>query len=382
MQLKKLKKPIRYTLSGLLMIGVILTLGFLSFASVIAWCGLIGIGIMAFTLAGVIEGEVYAQGINEAWKKFFNRHHFRDAICLRTLDELLANELLTKKKENRDQFLQKYYALKKAIHHAEEQAKKEALTKAIFAADLEGQVLAGDEEAARRRLAEKEARNAEDAKKLKALKNDLKLMQKYFQECISGNIKDAQLEKLVNKPEVLSEIQRKIWISRGILVMSIIAGIGMGLVFLNVAPAGIVSLASLFGATLVAAALPQALVIVLFAFAVITAAGYMSLIYKALTSVLEKNLPAWFQKFLDYFQKRNDETPFQFALRIGVSVLVGLLVIALGVFATITTAGTWWYAAQAGVTLIIPATTAVTWESISSLELPPQQLSFLPLPIH
>ena len=363
MQLKKLKKPIRYVLSRVLMIGVILTLGFLSSASVIAWCGLIGIGVMAFLLAGVIEGEVYAQGINEAWKKLFNRHHSRDVICLRTLDELL-----TKENRNKNAFLKEYHQLKKAIHEREERAKKIELTKAIFEADLERQVLAGliSEEEKNRKILAKEKSNTEAAKELKKLKHDLKLMQKYFQKFISGNIKNEKngLENLnIDKDAILAEIQRKIWVSRGILVMSIIAGVGMGLVFLNVAPAGIVSFASLFGATLVAAALPQALVIVLFAFAVITAAGYMSLMYKALTGVLEKNLsiPAWLQNLRTYFQRREGETNTQFALRIGVTVLVGLIIVALGVFATITTAGTWWYAAQAGVTLIVPATAAITW---------------------
>src|SRR3990167_5089713 len=80
MKHEKLKKALRYGLSGLLVVGLIFLTGFLSFAGVLAINGSISLAITFFLLAGGIEGEVYAQNINQSLIKIFKGNYLEETL--------------------------------------------------------------------------------------------------------------------------------------------------------------------------------------------------------------------------------------------------------------------------------------------------------------
>ena len=88
MKHEKLKKALRYGLSGLLVVGLIFLTGFLSFAGVLAINGSISLAITFFLLAGGIEGEVYAQNINQSLIKIFKGNYLEETLLTRKLEEL------------------------------------------------------------------------------------------------------------------------------------------------------------------------------------------------------------------------------------------------------------------------------------------------------
>ncbi|MGB6977312.1 MAG: hypothetical protein WBE18_07680, partial [Gammaproteobacteria bacterium] len=134
----------------------------------------------------------------------------------------------------------------------------------------------------------------------------------------------------------------------------LISGVSSGLVGIEMAKISISALILHFSIPLtgIAITLP------VFGIAVIGALAYILLIYKSISDIIRNDA---IRSWTNLFQRKENVGNFKHALKIiGMLFLTGL-VIGLGVFATIATAGTWWYAAKAGAALIPYISQAAKW---------------------
>ena len=345
------KKALKYFLQALLIVGVIVALGFLSFTGMLALCGIVACAITSFALTAMIEGEVYAQnvlrGVEKLLKgKWFDNKYLKHAIYIRELNKLL------KEQENIDasKFLQEYSARLKAFEAL--QAEKEKLGLLYFASD-------------------KFKQKFEMTEKL------LQEEQKYFIDLMEGNVhKDdaissdaiAQIveqKRFVEqgskneaknlKDKISKEFKQKHAISPWCLAASVFAGVGMGLVFFSVAPESIIATAAFFGVALSASAFPVGVTVAIVALSAMAAVGYTVLVYNTLTDMLQNDaVQKWIEGIKKFFKPGDEGVTTEFVAKRIFGALGVALLVALCTFATITTAGTWWYAAKAGAIFILP----------------------------
>ncbi len=331
------KKVLKYGLACLLIPAVIVALGFISFTGMLVLCGIVGVAIGSFVLTGMIEGEVYAQsilhGLEKLFKgKWFESEYLKRAIYVRELNLLLKD----KAKVRQSQFLQAYKKLAEELAVLQEQ--KERLGVLYFFSGAFKQKF------------EKAEKRLQDG-------------QKYFidlvdisQESVGARQGDPLLQDLDivfpfdERNKISEEIDKKHAISPWCLAAGVCAGVGMGLVFFSVGPESIVAAATFFGVALSASAFPVGVTVAIVILAVIAAMGYTVLIYNTLTDMLQNDaVRNWINNVREFFSSPKETLIIKIAATIGVALLVGLCI-----FATITTAGTWWYAAKAGVNFILP----------------------------
>ncbi len=320
MKHEKLKKALRYGLSGLLVVGLIFLTGFLSFAGVLSINGSILLAITFFLLAGGIEGEVYAQNINQSLLKLFKGNYLEETLLTRKLDEL------TKQHAAKIKFFTDYKALCRHVN----------------------QLRAQHDDTEKRITAEKK----------------LKTMKRFFRDYILGvldknNPYYADLFSALPSPNALQkEMKIKKWLSRASVVLSIIAGLSASLVAIEVAQTSLVAIAAYFSVTITATAMTTGIA----SLAILAGVGYTFLIYNTLTDIIHNDtIQKWAKKIRDFFHKKEGENTARFVLR-AIGVTLGtLLVLTLGVLATITTAGVWWYAAKAGAMMLPTLASAAEW---------------------
>jgi|GEM_PF-2126834 len=331
------KKVLKYGLACLLIPAVIVALGFISFTGMLVLCGIVGVAIGSFVLTGMIEGEVYAQsilhGLEKLFKgKWFESEYLKRAIYVRELNLLLKD----KAKVRQSRFLQAYKKLAEELAVLQEQ--KERLGVLYFFSGAFKQKF------------EKAEKRLQDG-------------QKYFidlvdvsQESAGARQGDPLLQDLDvvfplgKRVEISEEIDKKHAISPWCLAAGVCAGVGMGLVFFSVGPESIVAAAAFFGVALSASAFPVGVTVAIVILAVIAAMGYTVLIYNTLTDMLQNDaVRNWINNVREFFSSPKETLIIKIVATIGVALLVGLCI-----FATITTAGTWWYAAKAGVNFILP----------------------------
>lgn len=329
--LKKIKKIFHYSSSTLLILGMVLVTGFLSFSGMLLLNSSIFFAISCFFLAGIIEGEVYAQNIKSSLFKIFTTTYWTDAIIEQTLEELIA--------ANKDQlppFLQEYRALQNYIQHLEHH----------------------------------HDHSTKNKKLLKDAQRHLKWKRRYFRDFILNKASgpfDKQLEaafaKLLVKEQVddieslrsniHQKINQKIWLSRAAWILNIAAGISCALVGIEVAQSSMAVLISYFGITISGAALSASI----FGLAILGALGYTLIIHNTITDIIKNDsVRQWAHKSREFFKRKQQgkisETLARYYLRVILGSIGISIVIGLGVFATIATAGTWWYAAKAGARFI------------------------------
>lgn len=313
------KKYLRYSLTGILMLGMILVTGFLSFTGMLALNASIYYAIAAFFLAGGIEGEVYAQNISSSLLKIFSGNHLEDRLLNKKLAQLINSEGgLTSSKG----FLADY---KKLLNYVQ---------------DLE------------------ETHDESNEHALEEARRSLKWMQRYFKDFMLNNqatpdgLFHPELQLLISdseKERLRKEIRRKTWQNRFSWILNLAAGISCGLVGLEVAQSSILALTAYFGLAISSAALSASI----FGLALLGAIGFTHLIHNTISDMIQNDtLQKWARKTVDFFKRKSGETNFRYWSRVIFGSLAVSLVVGLGVFATVSTAGTWWYAAKAGAQLI------------------------------
>lgn len=332
----KKKLPL-YLVTGLLVFGVVLVIGFLSFTGMLSIYASIGFAIGAFLLAGLVEGEVYAQNISQSFAKLFGKHTVASTICHQHLKRL-------SKDNPTNAFLKEYADLEKAIHKLEHKLeKKKAHPHKKVIDDLTREELTAEE--------------IED--KLEKKRKILWWMQQYFKSKIEAQTQDDKELTRVITPKlqavILTEITWKTRLSRFCFAISLVAGIGYGFVFLHVAPESIAACINYFHLIL-SPSWELAVTIGIYVFAVVAAAGFMLLVYNNLTAmVMEYDGSASIvNKIKDFFSRKEAESMPAYLFRIGFWVLLSLIIIGLATYATVTTGATWWHEAQAGIAFIMP----------------------------
>ncbi len=315
------KKYLRYALSGILVTGMVLVTGFLSFSGMLLLNDSIYLAIAAFLLAGGIEGEVYAKNIDKSLLKILSGEYLEDILIGQKLAKL--TEDIDEDHPHACEFLNDYC---KQLEYTQELEESE------------------DED------------NDKHQEKLKKAKSRLKWMRKHFKDFMLDRYKSSekrafydQLESLLQaqKPAFQKEIRRKIWLGRLSWILNLGAGISCGLVGLEVAQSSILAMTAYFGIALSGAALTASV----FGLAAVGALGYTLLVHNTISDMIHNDtLQEWYREVLKFFSHK--PTNLREGLKIVGGALLVTTVVGLGVFATAATAGTWWYAAKAGAQMI------------------------------
>lgn len=313
----KAKKVITLSIGILLLLGVIATVGFLSFTGMLLITPSIVIASASFFFAVAIEGEVYKQNILNGLKKILTRDYIKRKIIERELDTLIANDENLKQ----SQFLQDYKAQKKYFNK------------------LRAQHL--------------------DKKLIQQQEKRLKYMQAYFNDFIFARNQNShdelakQLHKLVSvesQQKIQSEISKKETFSKYMWIFYSLAGVSCTFASIYSIHAGFLTLMTTFGFALA----PTILLGGIIPLAIMAGIGYAILLYHNVSDMIcNDTLQKWGKKIINYFQFREgQESRATYILRISGVGLLAAIVVGLGIFATIATAGTWWIAAKEGAKLI------------------------------
>lgn len=89
--------------------------------------------------------------------------------------------------------------------------------------------------------------------------------------------------------------------------------------------------------------------------AILAAIGYGFLIYHTICDMVKNDFfNKWYNKLKEWFAQKKDETNLHHALRVTALCFLMAAVVALGVCATLGTAGTWWFAVKNSASILIP----------------------------
>jgi hypothetical protein len=283
--------------------GATLAIGFLSFAGMFLLSSSVVLCAGAFVLAAAYEGQVNSEGVSTALRRIFNKNYLKLGLIRKYLDDLLEQENLD------NEFLEDYRKQKKYLesfgemHHATAAQLKE----------------------------KSDARKKLDMMELFFLKQ--------LEKTSFNNTKMARdVEKLLvnDREKLLTEMNRKKWIIRVGSVFALGGGVSCFFATFSAMHVGIAAFA-------IMSAVPGG---VLVALAALAAAGYTLLLYQSISDMVQEFSGKW----QTYFERRvkDNESKLGHALRCVGTVLA----VALGIFATIATAGTWWYAVKNGAALL------------------------------
>lgn len=288
------------------------SLGMLSLVGMMLIWPSIPFAIVSFFLAVAIEGTVFHQNIFEAMQRFGNqKYYLRLAIAKREL-----NKLKDLNKYQNNLFLADYFNQKKYLHELEE-----------------------NEDHYDSEFAEME---------IERVKTRLEMMENLFIKCISNthNKKNAVAQDIVSEINLMlndcidqtslaEEVKNKNrYMNLGIGI-AIGAGICSGLVALANMQSGFLVLGISIGLSSLAPIVG------------IAAVGYALLMYCTITDMIQnETLKKWASEFKQFWNKNNKNyTDY-------LKILGVVIVVSIALIATIATAGTWWYFAKAGASLI------------------------------
>jgi hypothetical protein len=302
-----IKQTSKWSATGIFTVGVITAFGLLSYYGMLVILPLVGLGVVAFALAGFIDGQVFLDNIEKGidYLKLIGDEGL-DTLVTKALDaELTKQETYTS-----DWFANDYRTQKEIIKNLAPGIEKE---------------------------------NAEKR---------LRRMQKYMLAKVhSRKPNDSALVQAMRHQ--VPALKRKILFLKLSTPLCIIAGIGFGF-----ATAAALS-ATIIG-TLAAASF------FVWPLAVIAGIGYAFLIYHTIADFISNDkLQKWSNKIKQWFKKNEGEKTSKFVARITLTALLLTLVAALSVIATVATAGTWWVAVKAGV-LLLPGVVPLAGSIISN----------------
>ncbi len=370
--------------------GATLALGFLSFAGMFMLSSSLILCSGAFILASAYEGQVNSEGVGRALRRLFTEGFLKKGIARQYLEnfieqenEYLLQEQHVKEIESRPVDLKGAPAKQAALARAKERLKKlkldDEITQNTFFQDYKAQkkyvedlqvehanlhklehAKSSMNKTQRQKLS---AQSKQLHKRLAPAKQRLALMETFLLKQIENppgnNASDMQtaLEKLLqnDREKLITEMNRKKWIIRFGAILALGGGVSSFFATFSAMQVAIASLTIL-------SAVPGGILITL---SVLAAAGYALLLYQAISDMVQEYSGKW----RSYFEKRNHESNFKYILRC-TGVVLG---IALGIFATIATAGTWWYAVKNGASLLNVAenaANAIRAISIAMMTLP------------
>ncbi len=328
------KKKLKW-LGRSLVVGVVVTIGFLSFTGMMLVAPKIWLAYAAFIFGGVIEGEVYIQNIFKGLLRVFTRNYLEQQLIARKLRELAEDE------NNQLQFIIDYRKQLKLLNKLRENHAAEAdilaAEKSLFAMQKYVFLM------------------LEEARKKGKIPPDLK-------EIMGG---DKQAKDFIKKIR-----SKKGWV-RAMIPLYAAAGISCGFASLYSAHAGFYALYAHYTAThagliaLMTAQHAAHLSVIFFSvfgpLAVIAAVGYILILSHSISSMIQNDkVQSIWKAIKDNFEHKSGSVHWH---RVKV-ILFGLLsaaFIGLCVFATMATAGTWWYAVKHGAQLIPYIKKAAIW---------------------
>ncbi len=297
----------RRAINAFLTLGASLTLGLLSFGGLYAILPVLPLGIAAFWLSTIYEGEIYSSNIRDALKKLLDKNHYKISMA-ETLIAKIEKECQSQGKQLpsffTDYFAQRDHCIKlKHIHNKNEEQKKKALM-------------------ANKRLA---------------------LMQQFFMQTLfHGQVNDLpyanslhqflqelELKDGTNKESLIKETtDKKRWIRRG-FYFSLASGalFGLGTMYLLLE-----SIAHLTFITISVSALPY----IILPLATLSGISYVFLIYNSLSDMI------WNETLNNWFKELKHDIKKSSLAKASLLVMATGLLLTLGVVLTICTAGTWW----------------------------------------
>lgn len=333
-------KTARKTLTVIFTIGATMAIGFLSFAgmfvlsSSLIWCG------TAFVLAAAYEGQVNAEGISSALRRMFDKNYLKRGI----LNQYLESQL-----EEEDERIKKIYLLELEKLKDSTEEEREQLK-----AQIEERELAKQQNGFLKDY-RKQKKYLEDFEKIEhlteiqikekaAAKKQLRLMEsvffKQFEDYDNHDYYLTPVERSArelmakDREKILTEINRKKWLIRASWLFALGGGVSSGLAAFSAIKTGVAAFAIL-------SAIPGGALIALAGFA---AVGYTLLLYQSISDMVQEYQGKW----RTYFTKRDNESTLKHVVRCTATVLA----IGIAIVATVATAGTWWYAAKEGATLL------------------------------
>jgi len=354
---KPVKKYLRYALSGLLITSMVAFTGFLSFTGMLVLNDSIYLAMAALFLAGGIEGEVYAYNIIHSMMILFSATYLVSTLVINKLAQLASNAAL----RANSPFLTSYFNLLKRIKILEASHSDEHQQELEDAKQLLKEM---------RQWFTKfmlDGRNPDTFSLWGWIKSKLKKTQAPAADA-EENPFQADFAKLVNpddKKKFLAELARKR--NLGILsgALSLGAGLSCGLVGYEVAQASILAVATHFSIAISGVALSASV----FGLAIVGAIGYSLMIYNTLSDMFNNDrLQKYAKEAREIFKPRPEEKLWRYRLRATASALFIGTVLALGVFMTVSTAGTWWFAAKYAAAVPLMSVTSLAFNIKNSLK--------------
>lgn len=310
-----LKKLYNYVFGGTLISSAVISAGVLSFTGIIAFMIatfpltpfniVAAIAIGAFAFAGLVEIQVYKENIFEGLEKLLTPlNHLKNKIILKVLDEISEDE----SKRNQASFLQQYYMQKEFL---------KTLSKKKLSA--EQQVIK------------------------KTAKENLVATQKLFINFVLNNTNTIELSNVISdeeKSDLSDTVKTRNYLLAGATLLNIAGGVSCAFVTAAGLKIAAITLGTYFGLSLPVLTLS----ITIWAIAAVAAIAYVVLIHNTVTDILaKKSVRDWFNKQLECFKREENEHIARYVLRTIAKSLLLAIVIGTGVFATLATAGTWWY---------------------------------------
>ncbi len=312
-------------------VGILASSGALLFSSSFLWC------LVAFILAGAYESQVNGEGIQGAFDRMSDKNYLRLGIVERHLDELLPQN-------KNNLFFTEYKAQKNYIAELTDYIDKLNHQKASYLY-----------------LIEREKRN-EISLLIKKKKQELKKEKKRLRKMGLFYLKNLEpqwdgeptaMEQAAydladgSREELLQEMKRKASLIKFSWLLATGAGISSGLATLSAIKTGIIAFSFL-------SVIPGGALIGL---CVAAAIGYTLLVYRSMSDMIQ----TYNKREQSFFSRRVNEKGEPESRAFHVLRCVGAaLAIGLGIFATFTTAGTWWYAAKQGAAIVGFAETAAS----------------------
>jgi hypothetical protein len=304
MSVKKItEQTVKWTSTGLLTTGVIISTGLLSFCGMLFIHPSLALAWIAFGLAGFVDGEVYKQNIAQGIDNI-------KLLGTRGIDILIIKSLEERLKNSNDTWFEKEYKNQKKYIDS---------------------------------FTHKKLNAEQKINKKNAIKR-LRRMQKFFVKCVlSGSKNDECLETLTSPiQKELATFKRKRWYLRASIPICLGAGAGFGF-----------ATASSLYVALAGIGMTAALSATVWPLAAIACIGYAFLIYHTIADIIcNDTFQKWKEKVKTWFHRKEKENNLKFGLRVTGLALLLVLTMSVGVIATLATAGTWWMAVKNGALLL------------------------------
>jgi hypothetical protein len=325
-----INKPLQYTLSAFFCLGAITLIGILSFHGALYLAPyLLGAAITSAALAMVVEGEIYKQNIVKGVGIALHLGKYLEVCNYRNTLKGFSTQ------PGNCTVFQDYHKLSKHLKKLQKHNQK-LLNLGLVVSSEQRRAL--NRNAAR--IAETESRLAEiENFFFRYLNNQLvdndnpteQLLKEGLDNKI-GDIKEATLRQL--QAQIKKE-RTLLWASSPITLLG-------GIVATFVSAPLLVSALVYFGYTITTLAMCA----FVWPLAALGGIGYIFMMYKTFVDIIHhKTLQKHWQSFKERYENAATETKILHV--IGMSLLFTLAVVA-----TICTAGTWWTAAKAGISLL------------------------------